>query len=456
MLGVGAAFFLVPPGGMLHRAHLPAHVVPLARPSLDWYNADAHVHTSCDGETFTEPPALFAALQRSRSNIGNVLIWGKSLPHDADQYRAHADHPLSTANTILHWDLELSALPGDDFGHLLFLNLGQDAIVREQRVAYPLALLNEARFDWARAQGGVAGYAHGGFWQTGKYSLTPNAFSWGAHLAPWGLPIDITGDRVDFLATELVTYPFNRGFLWLWYQMLDAGFHLAPVAGSDYPCLLPLARVGRVHTAFGLAPGEPLSFKGYVLALLRHRVQVRTGWMPEHVSLNINRQPVGDWVFIDERAAEVEVTVEASSPLPLQWVELVMNGKVIRTARIDAALKHYHWRVPVARSSWLAARTRRAHSAASFVIVNGCPVRNSAAAAWQWRRYVDEFHALVRRKFGVPPRSRTAAAIEQSKKVWERVAGEAGGAGLVCDLSRARFLSERQRRMQQVSADYRP
>ena len=97
-------------------------------PKYDWYTSDMHIHASgC--RTVAAPTstttALKQALVSSNTNIGDLLIWGdqRSYIVDAPKFLGHKDDPVSDGKNILHWDLEISKLPGSLFGHQTFLNL---------------------------------------------------------------------------------------------------------------------------------------------------------------------------------------------------------------------------------------------------------------------------------------------------------------------------------------------
>ena len=72
-----------------------------------------------------------------------------------------------------------------------------------------------------------------------------------------------------------------------------------------------------------------------------------------------------------------------------------MNGEVLQRVTAAAGFQLTQLRVPIARSSWIAARSRSALTSAIYVIVGGQPVRASAADACYLRRSVDELTALV-------------------------------------------------------------
>ncbi len=94
-------------------------------------------------------------------NVGCCLSWGPCWYHQKRYFEGKVN-PLSTPNHLLRYDVEVSGFPSSHCGHICLLRL------REQD--YPgTKLINDwpswdlPIFKWAKAQGGVVGFAHSGW-----------------------------------------------------------------------------------------------------------------------------------------------------------------------------------------------------------------------------------------------------------------------------------------------------
>jgi hypothetical protein len=176
----------------------------------------------------------------------------------------------------------------------------------------------------------------------------------------------------------------DYGFL-NYYALLNCGFRLRPTAGTAsgvHPVPLGFGRV-YVHL------DEGFSYEAWMRGLDKGRSFVTTGPM---LFVQVNDQHPGH-TFKDDDAAPrtYRVTGRARSAVPLQGVEIVVNGEVARTVKAanrEIAGQGYESRfdenLPLDQSSWLAVRAfedrpdkrvRFAHTAPFHVEVPGKPLR---------------------------------------------------------------------------------
>lgn len=392
-------------------------VTAAAQPRPAWYTSDFHVHANgCGGAASTS--SLLTQLRDGGVNVGHILIWGGSVREDATNFIGQMNDPISDGETILHWDIEISFLPGHENGHMILLNIGQLDTIEPFFVRYPGRDYLLPNYDWAHAQGGLVGYAHGGQWTAGSFE----ASGAGAD-GPLELPLDVVLETVDFLSTERVE---SDGFRWLWYSMLDAGFQIPPAIGSDYLCLRP---IGSVQTVVALPPGAPLTFDAYIDAVRAGRTVIRNGGArPDELDIRVNEAGLGSSIRVAASSLPVSVEVDARSARPGALLELVRNGQVIETAVLTDELTTYRWSVGLERSSWVAARTSAAHTAATYVLIDGCPIRNDPAAARAWIGYLDSYLDYgVRMSIFGGSVEMVRARVEEAKGAWERIALEGEG-----------------------------
>ena len=130
-----------------------------------FYSGDHHIHAAgCAHYTSpTEgvtPEDMFRQVKGEALNVGCVLTWGPCYRFQR-QYFAAKPHDLSDPLTVLKYDLEISGFGSQALGHVCLLNLqdqtypGSDGT---ETKGWPLWTTPVMR--WAKAQGGVTGYAH--------------------------------------------------------------------------------------------------------------------------------------------------------------------------------------------------------------------------------------------------------------------------------------------------------
>ena len=404
-----------------------------------WYTSDSHLHTRCGNPSYSAAE-LLGLMKQEGINVGSVLIWGggwgegaKSLQLDSVHFRGQEDDPVSEPNYIVHWDVEIARLPGDWHGHMVLLNVAQKDVVTPYRVNYPGQDYLLPNYQYVQSRGGIVGYAHVFAWDIGSYVLDG--------FGPKELPLDVALARIDFLASEIM----HDQLYWLWYSMLDAGFHLPLLGDSDLDCFWPKA--GRYHAAFPLPTGDTLTYTKFIEAVREGRTVIRrNNSPPDYLDIRVNGVGLGGEVVLPNQATTVNVEVDASSVIAGQTVELILDGNVIGSQAITNSLQTYQWSVPLSRSGWIAAKTTGteqyppapgylirpnsdgAHTAATFVLLGGCPIRTDPTAARNWKGYLDTYYeaGVSEGTFGTSA-AKVRQKVDEAKLVWERIAQEGEG-----------------------------
>ena len=348
-----------------------AMAVELARwtdmPALGWYSGDDHVHMT----RLPQDNASISALMRAEDvHVTNLLQMGN--PYDTHVLQ-YAFGPAGRYQSGQH-----ALVPGVEDprtavrGHTISLNIREvfrpdDRYLRYERI-----------FGEYRGQGGLSGYAH----------VAGRLFN-----VERGLAIDVPLGAVDFV--ELL----QDGALEteLWYDFLNMGFKLIPMAGSDFPYLgAPGSERNYVHV------GTTFSVDGYYRALGDAKTFVSNGPMLE---LSVNGLGMGAELTLESGA---ELTVVAGASLNpdienLDRLELVVHGEVVAaTANVgaDNSLSLDHT-IAVDRGLWLAVRTYGtdqavAHSAPVYVSVGDGFIEPDKAAVVARRmiRRLEEFETV--------------------------------------------------------------
>jgi hypothetical protein len=407
-------------------------------PAQSWYTADVHLHAQCAGLKWSAAE-LLELMKEEGINVGSALVWGgdQSQEQDSVNLLGQQDDPVSESEYILRWGVEISELPGVWNGHMYFLNVAQQDVIEPNELNYPGQDYFLPNYEYIQSEGGIVGYAHPQGWPIGSY--LPPLPNWLGH--PRELPLDVALASVDFISAEMMT----DELYFLWYDMLNAGFHLPILGDSDIGCYWPT--VGRYHAAFTLPEGAELTYENFIDAVRKGRTVIkRKALPPDFLDIRVNEVGLGEELILPNEPTTVNVEVDASSVMSAQRVELILNGKVIESQAITESVQTFKWTVPIEKSSWLAAKTTGphqyppapgysqppnsdgAHTSATFVLLGGCPVRLDPVAARNWKGYLDVYYerGVRLREFGASEEE-VGRKVEEAKLVWERIAQEGEG-----------------------------
>lgn len=403
-----------------------------------WYNADVHLHAQCAGLKWSAAE-LLELMKGAGINVGSVLVWGGDQSQELDSVNllGQQDDPVSEPDYILRWGVEISELPGVWNGHMYFLNVAQKDVIKPNELNYPGQDYYLPNYDYIQSEGGIVGYAHPQGWPIGRYY--PPLPDWLGH--PRELPLDIALAHVDFISAEMMT----DELYFLWYDMLNAGFHLPILGDSDIGCYWP--SVGRYHAAFTLPEGEELTYENFIDAIRAGRTVIkRNAVPPDFLDIRVNDVGLGGELILPNEPTTVNVEVDASSVISDQRVELVLNGNVIESQALTESVQTFKWTVSIEKSSWLAAKTTGphqyfpapgyrqppnsdgAHTSATFVLLGGCPIRLDPTAARNWMGYLDNYYArgVDLGEFGASEEE-VGQKVKEAKLIWERIAQEGEG-----------------------------
>ena len=379
-------------------------------PAQGWYSSDDHIHLR---RSPREDPLILRWIAAEDIHVGNLLQMGDYFTTFFTQY---AFGPAGRYEEQGRW-----LVPGQEeprtpeIGHTI--SLGASAYVRPRSRDY---YRYDTTFDRVRELGGVTGYAHQGATFHGSRGMT----------------MDVVLGKIDFL--ELVQFCAPGGPLVTanYYRFLDLGFPLTATAGSDFPWC------GRTK-AFGAAADEgprigdarfythvegPLTFEAWLTALKGGHTFVTTGPM---LDLRVDGARPGS--TLERRAGDrLEIVVQASghaSDVPLQDVELVVHGEVVRTVSSDEAgqsperVRLVHELPLGTHGVWVAARARGgptqvAHTTPVYVRVDGTGFQNPRTLAAHLEAS-EAFLAEVEAELASPGQaidaqmSRTREAVQQ-------------------------------------------
>lgn len=254
-------------------------------------------------------------------------------------------------------------------------------------LAYPHPM---AVFQRGRALGALTGFAH-------FYGSQPNST----------LLLNLAHGTVDFVEV------FQFGVLKTaeWYQLLNSGFRVVGLAGSDFPANLSrfpswpraLPLLGPERALVRADPGES-AYEAWATGVRDGAVLLTNGPLLEFAA---NGHGPGSTTYWTGESLAVRCAADAYYHRPITSLEIVLNGKVVARAEGgEAEQLAIDARVELRESGWLAARatalTRpgepqiRAHSNPVYFHRDAAPVRIEAdrrALRERWRKEADFYRS---------------------------------------------------------------
>lgn len=313
----------VEPGG---RADVAFVLDRWATPTREgWYSADAHLHIARSIPELN--PYISKWMQAEDIHVANLLQWGHSQHfQNAPQY-AHGERGLYREG-----DYILAAGQENPrtqlLGHTIVLGAKSPIHVAAPYLVYGRVLQE------ARRQGAVAGYAHG-------------------HKRSIGLRTGLAIDLPDGLLSFLEVLQYGRAGYDRYYEILNTGFRMAPIAGSDYPCGSFKEPWGRFYTRVD----GPLTYAAWIEGVRRGRTYVTSGPL---LTFRVQGKNIGDEVLLGRPGRVwVDATVRFDPERDdVEALELVQNGSVLRRFPRGARKKEVRarFRHEVREASWLAVR----------------------------------------------------------------------------------------------------
>ncbi len=226
-----------------------------------------------------------------------------------------------------------------------------------------------------------------------------------------------------------------------WYHILNCSFPLKVSGETDFPCISG-SRVGQGRVYVQLGKIDAIDFALWCNNLAKGRSYVSDGYA-HALSFTVNGVAPGFGEVRLDAPGEVEVRAEVAfareMPLgtavggpppqgPTRRVELVVNGQVAAHADVpaDDRVHTLRFRIPIARSSWVALRHfPQMHTNPVNVLVGGRPIRASRASALWCAGVIEQLWRM--RADYIKPEERPEAekTFRQAIEIYRRIAAEA-------------------------------
>jgi hypothetical protein len=433
-----------------------------------WYSGDHHVHAAgcAHYESPTEgvtPEDMMRHILGEDLNVGCVLSWGPCWYHQK-RYFEGKPHRLSQENYIMRYDVEVSGFPSSHCGHICLLRLKQQDYpgtkLIEDWPSWDLPI-----FKWAKAQGGVVGFAHSGWGlepENGDVAIKelPNYIA--PRMAGIGANeylVDIAHDACDFISTVDTPSVWELN---IWYHTLNCGYRCRISGETDFPCIYG-ERVGLGRSYVHL-PGK-LNFDDWAEGIKRGRCYVSDGrshlmdFKVGDTSVGLDNSEVklpalaaGETTLVKVKAnvaalLETKPTPETErirkTPLHQKpyWdierariadtrkvpVEVVVNGFPVAKKEIvaDGTEQEVEFSLPIQQSSWVALRIfPSSHTNPVFVLVGDKPIRASKRSADWCLRAIDNCWKEKSKLIRENERAAAKEAYDVARRQYEKIREE--------------------------------
>lgn len=339
-------------------ARLVIHLKPMQVPTVahsQWASADLHVHMNYGG-TYRNTPAHLVTQQTAEDLflVENLIVNKEQRIPDIAYFRTTPD-PASTPG---HWLLYGQEFHTPVWGHLSLLNLTRNFLLPDyaaygNTAAASLVPTNATVYDLARQQDGLVGYAH-----PFDIAIDPASDPTLTHGEPLDealeLPVDAALGKVDYV--EVLGFSDHRLTASVWYRLLNCGFRLPAGAGSDamanYASLRGPVGLTRVYASVPKDTSSPATF----LDALRHgRTFATNGPL---LGFTLGGKTIGDELKLPAGENKVRFTAWLRSFVPVDHLELICNGKVAQSLKLDGDRQSANVTdtVSIAQSGWCVLR----------------------------------------------------------------------------------------------------
>jgi hypothetical protein len=316
----------------------------------NWVSADLHVHMNYGGHYLTTPERLKQQASAEDLDVVQNLVVNKEERVPDIAYGPGPD-PAGGDDVVL---LHAQEYHTSFWGHAALLHLGQHYVLpdfasyRHTAFASPWPY-NGVIAALAREQGGLLGYVH-------PFDLDVDPVKDAA--LTHALPADVAHGNVDYV--EVVGFSDHKATAGVWYRLLNLGFRLPAGAGTDamtnYASLRGPVGLNRV---FLDTDGSRLP-SALRDALRSGRTFVSNGPL---LGLILADQHPGDVLRI-EGTGPVPLRVAMRSPVPVDHLELVVNGRVAQTFELrgDRRRFDYDGTLELPASGWVVLRAWNDHA----------------------------------------------------------------------------------------------
>ncbi|MEX0735274.1 MAG: CehA/McbA family metallohydrolase [Steroidobacteraceae bacterium] len=291
-------------------------------------SADLHVHMNYGGHYRNTPELLLAQADAEDLDVVYNLIVNKEerIP-DVAYFRRDAD-PASGDRTLLHAQEYHTSF----WGHLGLLHLSDHLLLPDYTSYRHTALEspwphNGTVADLAHAQDALVGYVH-----IADFPIDPPK----EKSLSYHLPADVAHRKVDYL--EVMGFSDHHITAGIWYRLLNLGFRPPAGAGTD-----AMANYASLRGPVGLVRVFLDTGGAHTPAALHDSLKSGRSFVSNSALLGLEIGGLRPGASIPRVPGRFPLRVSMRSPVEMDHLELVQNGKVIRSFVLDGDRRRFDW-----------------------------------------------------------------------------------------------------------------
>ena len=328
-----------------------AHRAALRRladmPARGWRGADLHVHMNYGGAYRNDPKHLLFQAEAEGLNLVENLVVNKEQRIPDIAYFSTRPDPVSQPGLLLFHAQEYHT---SYWGHTALLGLRENFVMpgyasyvnTATASAFPT---NAFVFDLAHAQGATTGYVH-------PFDTRPDPYNVDEPLT-YEMPVDAALGKMDYF--EVMGFSDHLITSEIWYRLLNCDFRVPAGAGTDV-----MANYASLRGPIGLVrayvhTGERFDHDTYLAGLRAGRTFVTNAPL---LSLTVEGEGPGGTVRRAAGRHTLQARVEVTSPVPLDHVEIVRNGRVVASVPLAGDRTTARATLPIAveQGGWILLR----------------------------------------------------------------------------------------------------
>ena len=293
-----------------------------------WSSADLHVHMNYGGTYQNDPDWLHVIADGEGVQFVNNLAVNKEQRFPDIEFVDFGGNlgDESTSQIIQGQEFHTSY-----WGHRGILGL-KDHLLLPGYAGYPntaaasLYPMNADVYDMAHEQGALVGAVH-------PFDEVPDPFAKPAQAITDELPVDVALGKLDYM--EIVGFSDHKSTATVWYKLLNLGFKLPAGGGTDATTNYAAPIRGQVgfDRVYVWTPGWPASVETWMNELKQGRTFATNGPL---IEFTLGGQMVGSELKFDGPQAQVPFTAKLRSFVPVDHLEVVCNGKVAQSLKLDS------------------------------------------------------------------------------------------------------------------------
>jgi len=307
-------------------------------------SADLHVHMNYGGHYRSTPETLLAQQDAEDLDVVyNLLVNKEERIPDIEYFKPGGGADAASSKRLLFHAQEYHS---SFWGHMGLLNLESHFLLPDytayRHTAYESPWPNNGAIaDLAHAQDALVGYVH-----IADFPIDPP----NEKKLSYELPATVAHGKVDYL--EVMGFSDHHITAGIWYRLLNLGYRLPAGAGTD-----AMANYASLRGPIGLVrvfldtDGErtPAALGD---ALKSGRTFVSNSAL---LGLTVDGQRPGATL---ERGGRLPVRVALRSPIAMDHLELVQNGRVLKSFKLDGERTRFDWAgdVDFAPGGWVVLR----------------------------------------------------------------------------------------------------